>query len=205
MVTILPDTMCAACAATTGSNKSIPRPAPVRQTRPAHPDPGVGETLVLAVQRQVIAELVHQHPSQKTHVHRTARQHVGRRRRRQYPARVASPYDLAHVLQYLVAARLLGQPVRDLLPDDFPLGFRNRLERRGRHPDRLHRHRRVEAQAALVDRPRYGPSPGDGSGSPGSECPGPAGPRYRAPRTASPARYCRTQGASPRWNRTPGA
>ena len=126
---------------------------PVRQTAPTHRDPAVGQAPVLAVQRQVIAELVHQQPGQETHVHRRAPQHVRRRRRRQHLRGVPALDDLAHVPQHLVTARLLGQPVRDLLPHDLPLARRYRLDSGIRHMDRLHRHRLVEPQPVLVDRP----------------------------------------------------
>ena len=103
---------------------------PVRQAAPADPDAAVGQAPVLAVQRQVIAELVHQQTGQETHVHRRAPQHVRRRRRRPDLARVPALHDLADVSQDLVAARRLRQSVRDLLPDDLALGFRYRLDPR---------------------------------------------------------------------------
>ena len=134
-------------------------PRPVRQARPAHRDPRVRHPPVLAVQRQVVAELVDQHPRQQAHVRRRPLQHVRRRPRRQQHPRVPALHHRPHVPQHLVARRTLRQPVRDLLADHHPLRLGDRLHRRIPHLDGGHRHRVVEAQARLVHRVAAGLPP----------------------------------------------
>ena len=53
---------------------------PTRQTAPTHPDAGIGQSLMLAVEGKVVAELVNEHPGQEAHVPR-----------RCAPARSAAP------------------------------------------------------------------------------------------------------------------
>ena len=101
--------------------------APLRQAGSAHLDAIVPHALVLAVQRQVIQELVGQHAGQQAYVRHAALQHVGRCRHRVQGLGVAALANLAHVLQHGVTAGALRQPPGDLLADDFDLVVRDTL------------------------------------------------------------------------------
>ena len=125
---------------------------PVHQGGAAERDAGVEKTLMLAVQGQVPGELVDQHSGEEAHVGARALQHVRRRRWGENRLGVAALDDWTHVLQHHVAARLLRQAIAHLLADDLALGLRNRLNRRVRHLDGLHRHLGAEAQSAVCDR-----------------------------------------------------
>ena len=125
---------------------------PVDQGGAAERDAGVEKTLMLAVQGQVIRELVDQHSGEEAHVGSGALQHIRRRRWGENRLGVEALDDLAHVLQHHVAARLLREPETHLLADDLALCLRNRLNRRVPHLNGLDRDLGSETQPALGDR-----------------------------------------------------
>jgi hypothetical protein len=102
----------------------------LRQPRPADGETGVGEALVLAIQRQVVGELVDQQAGDEAHVRPAAVDDGARRRRAD--ERLAGP-DLHHgppILDEDVTPRLLRQTVALLVTDDLvvfgreAIGFR---------------------------------------------------------------------------------
>ena len=125
---------------------------PVNQGGAAERDAGVEKTPMLAIDREMPAELVDQHRGEEAHVGARALQHVRRRRGGDNGLGVAALDDLAHVLQHHVAARLLRKAIAHLLADDLALGLRNRFNRRVSDLDGLHRHLGTEAQSAVRDR-----------------------------------------------------
>jgi hypothetical protein len=108
---------------------------------------------VLAIQRQVVAELVDQQPGDKAHVGAAALDDAQRCRRAVQGLRVVALDDGPHVLEHDEAARALRQTVADLLADDLVLLGRKALRLGVGHLDGLHRHHgRVEERgvAAVV-------------------------------------------------------
>ena len=125
---------------------------PVDQGGAAERDAGVAKALMLAVQGQVVGELVDQHPGEEAHVGARALEHVRRRRRGENRLGVDALDDLSDVLEHHVAARLLCKAIAHLLADDLALTFGNRLDGRVGDLDDLHRYVGTEAQAAVGHR-----------------------------------------------------
>ncbi len=119
-------------------------------------NPALQQALVLAIQRQVVAEFVHQHPDQKTDIHHAAFQHVGRRRGGHNALVVQDLVDRAGVFEDDVAARALGQAVGDLLADAHAQLGRDGLDLGVCDRNDLPRHVLAKAQARVSD----GPVPG---------------------------------------------
>ena len=94
---------------------------------------------MLAVQRQVVEELVHQQPGQEADIGAPALQNGGRGRRAVQGLLVLALDEAAHVLEDDVAARALGQTMGDLLADDLVGVFAEPLGLRVGDLDDLHR------------------------------------------------------------------
>jgi hypothetical protein len=125
----------------------------LRQPGPAEREPRIEQALVLAIQRQVVAELVDQQPDDEAHVSAAAFDDAHRRRRAVQGLRVQTLDYGAYVLQHHEAARALRQAVADLLADDLVLLGRKALRLGVGNLDGLHRHfGRVEERrvAALI-------------------------------------------------------
>jgi len=110
------------------------------QPRPAGLEAGLLQALVLAVQRQVPAELVQQHASNEADVGTAALDDARRRARTVQGLCVAALDHRAHVLEHDKAARALRQTVADLLTDDLVLLGRQTLCLRVGDLNDLHRH-----------------------------------------------------------------
>ena len=82
-------------------------------------DPGGQQALVLAIQRQVVEELVDDQAGEEAHVGPPALKHAGRRRCTMQGGVVRALDDRTDVFQDDVAARALGEAVGDFLADDF--------------------------------------------------------------------------------------
>ena len=133
--------------------KQIDGPArPGIQARTAHHDAVVAQALMLTVQRQVVAELVDQHPGQEAHLGRGPLQHLPRRRGGHDRQGVLALHHRSHVLEHDMAARLLSEAIAHLLADDLAQILRNRLDGRVFDLDGLDRHAGVESKTAVVDR-----------------------------------------------------
>ncbi len=117
----------------------------------AHGDTGVLEALVLAVQRQVVHELVDQQAGQEADVGQATLEH--RARRRDFgQGRAGLVLDhWAAVLQHHVAARALRQAARDLVVDDLVLVGVGAGQLRRRQRDHLDRDVGAKAQALVAD------------------------------------------------------
>ncbi len=93
----------------------------------ADADPGVCEPLVLPIQRQVVAELVHQQPRQEAHVGPAALEHPGWRRRAhdgrgaRCGINVFALDHRAHIVDHDVAAGSLRQAIAVLGTDELVL------------------------------------------------------------------------------------
>ena len=126
-------------------------PRPGAQAAATELDSTLGQTLVLAVQRQVIAELVDQHPGEEADIDHAFLQHVGRRRGGEDLCSSEPLVDRAMVFDDHIAAGTLGEAIGDLLADAHPrLG--DGLDLGVLYDDDLPRHVLAEAQAAVVDR-----------------------------------------------------
>jgi hypothetical protein len=112
----------------------------LRQPRPAEPKARIHQPLVLAVQRQVPGELVHQHAGDQAHVGTAALDHARGRRRAVQRAGVATLDHRAHVLQHDVRARALRQAMADLVAYDLVVLARLALRLGVRDLDGVHRH-----------------------------------------------------------------
>ena len=95
---------------------------------------------MLAVQRQVVAELVDDQADDEAHVGAAALQHTERRGRTVQRQRVAALDHGAHVLDHDVAAGALCQAVTDLLTDDLVLFWLQTLGLGVGNLDDLHGH-----------------------------------------------------------------
>jgi hypothetical protein len=93
----------------------------LRQPGAAQVEARVDQALVLTVQRQMPAELVHQHAGDEADVGATALDDTGGRRRAMQGLGVAALDHGPHILQHHEASRTLGQAVADLLADDLVL------------------------------------------------------------------------------------
>ena len=91
------------------------------QCRPAQRDAGIGQTLVLAIQGQVIEKLVDQQAGQETDIGQAALQHAARCRDLHQGRLALVPDHRSAVLQHHVATPALCQLVRDLVVDDLVL------------------------------------------------------------------------------------
>ena len=101
--------------------------------------PGAQQALVLAVQRQVIEELVDDQAGEKADIGAPAFEYARRGRGAGQGLGVLDLDDLAHVLEHHVAARALGEAVGDLLGDDI-VGLGGQSDDLGvGHRDGLHR------------------------------------------------------------------
>jgi len=125
---------------------------PGAQAAAAELDSALGQALVLAVQRQVIAELVDQHPGEEADIDHAFIEHVGRRRGGEDLFIVQPLVDRAMVFNDHIAAGTLGEPIGDLLADAHPLLGGKGLDLGVLYDDDLPRHVLAEAQAAVVDR-----------------------------------------------------
>ncbi len=136
------------------------RPAQVAQGAAAELNAALQQALVLAVQRQVIAELVDQHPGQEADIGHALLQHVGRRRGGDDAQVIEELVDRAGVLEDHVAARALRQAVGDLLADAHAPLRGDGLDLGVGDRDDLARHILAEAQARVIDRgiARLGPA-----------------------------------------------
>ena len=106
---------------------------------------------MLAVQGQVVNELVDQQTGQKTDVGQAALEHRARRRHLAEGGRRLVVHHRAAVLEHHVAARALRQAARDLVVDHLVLlGVRTGQLRR-RQLDHLDRHLRRKPQALVAD------------------------------------------------------
>ena len=92
--------------------------AQLRQPRPADPDAGVFQALMLPVERQMPGKLVEQQADDEAHVGAAAFDDANRRRRAMDRFALPELDHRAHVLEDHVAARALRQTVADLLADD---------------------------------------------------------------------------------------
>ena len=110
---------------------------------------------MLAVERDVIAELVDEHPREHAHVDITPWENRGRRRRARELPLVAPLYHGPHIAKDLVGRGLLREPVRLVRRDDsIPVGVVAR-EFGGRDVDRHNGNRVVEAKTLVVGRLRH--------------------------------------------------
>ena len=100
---------------------------------------------MLAIERQVPGELIHQQPGDEAHIGPAAVQDPRRRRHGEDLCGLLSLHHGPTVLQDLVAARALGEPVGDLLADDLELIRREALELR------VHQHDRLDGNLRLVE------------------------------------------------------
>ncbi len=116
------------------------------QGRSGQADSGRCHPLVLAIQRQVIDELVDRHAGQQAHVGHALAQHRSRSRRAGQLAILLPLHHRTNVFQQDIGGRTLGQPVGHLLADDFVLVIQSRMG----NPDLLHRQRVVETNLAFV-------------------------------------------------------
>ena len=91
------------------------------QPRPGDGDAGIGQALVLAVERQGVGELVDQHSGNKAHVGAATFDDPDRRGRADDCLRVVALDDRANVFEDHVAARALRQAMADFLADHFVL------------------------------------------------------------------------------------
>ena len=128
-------------------------PGPGRQGAAAQLDAALQQALVLAIQRQVIAELVDQHPGEEADIGHALLEHVGRRRGGEDRQVIEQLVDRADVFEDHIAARALGQAIGDLLADAHPPLFGDGLDLGVADRDDLPRHVLAEAQAAVVDAP----------------------------------------------------
>ena len=89
------------------------------EPRAAHRDAGIAQALVLAVERQVVGKLVDQHSGDKTHVRSATLDHTHRRTRADDDLRRLELDHRAPVFEHDATARTLGEPIADLVIDDF--------------------------------------------------------------------------------------
>jgi hypothetical protein len=130
--------------------EQIDRPRrPVRQTATAQPQPRRLNALMLAVERQMILELVDQHTGEQAHIGHALLQHRRRAHRGADLAALAQLVDALDVLDDFVAGGALRETVGHLLADDLAGRLRQTLDRRVADGDLVHRYRRIEAQAGL--------------------------------------------------------
>jgi len=125
----------------------------LRQPGPAERESRIEQTLVLAIQRQVVAELVDQQPDDEAHIGAAALDDAHRRRCAMQRLGVQTLDDGPHVLEHDEAPRALRQPMADLLADDLVLLGRKTLRLGAGHLDGLHRHHGLVEEwrvAALV-------------------------------------------------------
>jgi hypothetical protein len=115
-------------------------------------DPGRAQALVLAIQRQVIEELVDDQPGEEAHIGTPALEHRRRGGRAGQGGRFHQLDHRAHVLEHHVAARTLSQAMGHLLADH-RVGLGGQVGDLGvGQPDGLHRHPRgIEEQGRLLD------------------------------------------------------
>ena len=114
-------------------------------------DTGRPQALVLAIQRQVVEELVDDQAGEEAHIRAPALQHRRRGARTGQGGCLLELDHRAHVPEHHVAARALGQAMGHLLADDL-IGVRRQVgDRRIGDRDGLHRHPlRVEEQRWLL-------------------------------------------------------
>jgi len=126
----------------------------LRQPGPAERQSCIEQALVLAIQRQVVAELVDQQSDDASStIGTTALDDAHRRRCAMQGLRVETLDDGPHVFEDDEAPRALRQPMADLLADDLVLLGRKTLRLGAGHLDGLHRHHGLVEErgvAALV-------------------------------------------------------
>ena len=106
----------------------------------AEVEAGIDKTLVLAIQRQVPAELVQHHADDEAHVGAAAFDDAHGGRRAVQRLRVAALDHRAHILEHDKAAGALREAVADLLADDLVLLRRQALSLGAGHDDGLDGH-----------------------------------------------------------------
>ena len=104
---------------------------------------------MLAVERQVVSEFVHEHSSKETHVGVASIQHARRRRRTGDLAGIPALDDLAHVLNHHVRGGLLGELVSHPFIDLNEFVFAKSIEFWVRDLDAPDWHGLVEAETGL--------------------------------------------------------
>ena len=109
----------------------------------ADPDAGGAETLMLAIQRNVPGELIHQQPRGKAHVRPATVQNARRCWQAEDLCAGLDLDDGSADLQNMVGARALGDPVSHLLADDLVLIGRQTLRIRMHQREGLHRDLRL--------------------------------------------------------------
>lgn len=112
----------------------------LREPGAADRDAGGRQALVLAIQRQVPGELVHQETGDETHIRAAAFQNADRGRQGQDLRRSLELDHRATILEHVIRTRALGNPVGDLLADDFVLIGREALDIGVDQRDGLDRH-----------------------------------------------------------------
>ena len=126
------------------------------QPRAAHRDAGISQALVLAVERQVVGKLVDEQSGDKTHVSAATLDHTHRRTRADDELCGLELDHRAPVFEHDAAARALGEPIADLVVDDFVVLRGQALGFGSAQFDELDRHPRlVEEGSALVARVRF--------------------------------------------------
>ncbi len=105
---------------------------------------------MLAVERQVVLEFVHQHPDQKADIGDAALQHVGRCWGRQRLVAVLTFDDGAVITQDHVTGRTLCQSMSAVRANDFISIGIVAFEFRRFEGDDLHRDIGIKAQATLI-------------------------------------------------------
>ncbi|OXC71784.1 hypothetical protein BSU04_45280 [Caballeronia sordidicola] len=127
------------------------------QPRPADLDPGIIESAVLAVQRQVVVEFVDHHANDEADVGSAALDHADRGRRARERLRVFPLDQGAHVLEHDIAAGTLRQAVRDFLANHFVLIGLEQFHVRVGDGNHFHRHTLlIEEQTRFVGANRLG-------------------------------------------------
>lgn len=94
---------------------------PLGKRGPAQRNPGVGQPLMLAIEREVIPQLVDSQPSQDTDIGETALQHRRRHGRTGQGSRLLALDDGPEVLEDDIRPGTLRQPLGDLLANHFIL------------------------------------------------------------------------------------